>query len=353
MKEAFYHIELDNESADLCIFITPFGRYRFLRLPFGIATAPEVFQKMAMVVFEGMEEVTVYFDDIIIATENEAEHKKILSQVVERAIKWGIKFNVEKMQFMTNSVKYVGMQFTEEGVLPDESLVEVVVKMREPNNSLEVQQALGLGSYLSEFIPNLASITGPLRQLIRKKSIWRWGNEEKKAWAKFKECVSSPPLLSIFDPCKPIIIYCDASKDGLGCCLLQDRKPVAYASRSLSDTEKNYAQIEKELLAVYFACHKFHQMIYGHRITIYTDHKPLITIFKKEINDITARLQRLKLGLLKYDINLEFVPGKKNLLADPLSRLYFNDSNVKTQCADIVHEIVVAPEKVLLIHLKN
>lgn len=90
-------------------------------------------------------------------------------------------------------------------------------------------------------------------------------------------------------------------------------------------------------------------MIYGHRITIYTDHKPLIIIFKKEINDKTARLQRLKLGLLKYDINLEFVPEKKNVLADPLSRLYFNDSNVKTQCADIVHEIVVAPEKVLLI----
>jgi len=182
MKEAFYHIELDNDSADLCTFITPFGRglgwYRFLRLPFGIATAPEVFQKMAMVVFEGMEEVTVYFDDIIIATENEAEHKKILSQVVERDIKWGIKFIVEKMQFMTNSVRYVGIQFTEEGVLPDESLVEVVVKMREPNNSLEVQQALGLGSYLSEFIRNLASITGPLRQLIRKKSTWRWGNEE-------------------------------------------------------------------------------------------------------------------------------------------------------------------------------
>lgn len=88
-----------------------------------------------MVVFEDMDEVTVYFDDIIIATINIAEHKKILSKVVERATKWGIKFNVEKMQFMTNSVKYVGMQFTEEGVLPDASLVEVVVNMREPNNS--------------------------------------------------------------------------------------------------------------------------------------------------------------------------------------------------------------------------
>jgi len=125
---------------------------------------------MAMVVFEGMEEVAVYFDDIIIATESRAEHKKVLSKLVERAIKWGIKFNIEKMQFMTNSVKYVGMQFTEEGVLPDASLVEVVFKMKEPKISLEVQQALWLGSYLLEFIPNLASITGPLRQFIRKKS---------------------------------------------------------------------------------------------------------------------------------------------------------------------------------------
>lgn len=96
-------------------------------------------------------------------------------------MKWGVKFNVEKMQFMTNSVKYVGMQFTEAGVLPDPALTEAVIKMREPRNSLEVQQALGLGSYLTEFIPNLASITGPLRELIRKDSVWKWDGEQKKS----------------------------------------------------------------------------------------------------------------------------------------------------------------------------
>lgn len=91
MKEAFYHIELVNESADLCTFISPFGRYRFLRLPFGIATAPEVFQKMAMIVFEGIEEVTIYFDDLIIATKDESSHRIVLKKVIERAKKWGVK----------------------------------------------------------------------------------------------------------------------------------------------------------------------------------------------------------------------------------------------------------------------
>lgn len=173
---------------------------------------------------------------------------------------------------------------------------------------------------------------------------------KKKAWVTFKKCVVNPPVLSIFDPRLPIVIYCDASKDGLGCCLLQNKKPVAYASRSLSQTEKRYAQIEKELLVVYFACHKFHQLIYDYHTLIFTDHKPLITIFKKEINDITARLQRFKLGLLKYDVELQFVPGKKNLLADPLSRLYMGDEeSERIECTDIVHEIVVAPEKTLLI----
>lgn len=116
MKEAFYHIELDDESADLCTFITPFGRYRFLRLPFGIITAPEVFQKMAMVVFEGINEVTVYFDDLIIATKTEQEHRCVLNKVIDRANKWGIKFNSDKVQFMKKSVKYIGMIFSEKGV---------------------------------------------------------------------------------------------------------------------------------------------------------------------------------------------------------------------------------------------
>ncbi|XP_050528790.1 uncharacterized protein K02A2.6-like [Daktulosphaira vitifoliae] len=180
MKEAFYHIELDDESADLCTFITPFGRYRFLRLPFGVITAPEVFQKMAMVAFEGIDEVTVYFDDLIIATKTEQEHRDVLAKVVDRAIKWGIKFNSDKIQYMEKSVKYMGMIFSEMGVLPDPMLTEAISRRREPKNVSEVQQALGLGSYLTEFIPNLAKITSLLRTLIKKKKVIGNGKVMKK-----------------------------------------------------------------------------------------------------------------------------------------------------------------------------
>lgn len=276
MKEVFYHIELDDGSADLCTFITPFGRYRFLRLPFGIITASKVFQKMAMVVFEGINEVTVYFDDLIIATKTKQEHKDVLNKVVDRAINWEINFNSDKMQFMKKSVKYIGMIFSEDDVLPDPTLTEAVTRMREPKNATEVQQALGLGSYLTELIPNLANITGPMKNLIKKSSNWKWESNEIEAWIKFKESVCNPP-----DTSQQIVIYCDASKYGIGCCLLKNNKPVAYASRCLSKTERKYTQIEKKMLAVYFACHKFHQMIYGHKIIMYTDHEPLITIFKK------------------------------------------------------------------------
>lgn len=122
-------------------------------------------------------------------------------------------------------------------------------------------------------------------------------------------CYKGPDKLSKRKHKQNTFLLRDASKNGVGCCLIQDNKPIAYASRSLSKTETNYAQIEKELLAVYFACHKFHQMIYGHKVVVYTDHKPSITILKKEINEITSRLQRFKLGLLKYDIELLYVPG--------------------------------------------
>lgn len=146
-----------------------------------------------------------------------------------------------------------------------------------------------------------------------------------KSFINLKDLLCKAPVLKYFDPKLPVFIQTDASKDGLGACLLQNNHPVAYASRSLTLNEQKFAQIEKELLAIVFALEKFHYYIYGKHVIIYSDHKPLESIVKKEITKITSRLQRMALKLIKYDFKVIYMPGKKMFLADTLSRSYLKD----------------------------
>jgi len=139
---------------------------------------------------------------------------------------------------------------------------------------------------------------------------------------KAKELILSQPVLTYFDPCKPITLQVDASKHGLGAALLQEGRPVAFASKSLNATEVNYAQIEKELYAILFGCRRFHQYIYGHKVVVQSDHKPLESIMKKPLGVAPPRLQRMLLQLQKYDIEVVHVSGKNIPVADTLSRKF-------------------------------
>ncbi|GFO00743.1 transposon ty3-i Gag-Pol polyprotein [Plakobranchus ocellatus] len=132
--------------------------------------------------------------------------------------------------------------------------------------------------------------------------------------------ISTSPTLRHFDPFKEVTVTADASQYGLGAALLQEGRPVCYSSRSLNKAERNYAQIEKETLAVVFTCEKYHQYIYGRKTEVESDHKPLEYIFKKPLEKCPPRIQRLVLRLQKYDIHISYKPGKDLVLADTLSR---------------------------------
>lgn len=179
--------------------------------------------------------------------------------------------------------------------------------MPPPQNREELQRFLGMVNYYSQFIPNQSEITTPLRSLLKKDAAWIWSHEHTQAVEHLKEILSSQPVLRFFDPSKPVKLQVDASKSGLGACILQDGHLIAYASRSLTQAKGHYAQIEQELLAVVFSCERFNHYIYGRPVDVMSDHKPLVSITKKPLVSTSPRLQRLLLRLQKYEVNITYV----------------------------------------------
>ena len=200
--------------------------------------------------------------------------------------------------------------------------------MKPPNNVSELRRFMGMVNQLGKFSPNLADLTQPLRELLSKKHAWLWGTDQEQAFAAIKAELSNAPTLTLYDQEAETKISADASSYGLGAVLLQkstsEWRPVAFASRSMSETERRYAQIEKEALAITWACEKFSMYILGKRFAIETDHKPLVPLVpllgSKHLDSLPPRVLRFRLRLVRYDYSIEHVPGKELYMADTLSR---------------------------------
>lgn len=328
LKEGFWQLQIDEESRKLCTFSTPFGNYQFNRLPYGICIGTELFQKFVFENFGDIPNVVAVVDDMLIYAKTIEEHDRALMAVIERAKKLNVKFNPDKFQFRVNRVRYLGHVFSKDGMSIDDDRIRAIRELKDPHDRKTLQSFLGTVNYLRQFIPKLSQLIEPLRELLKKGIIFRWTEIHSNAVKLIKGAISESLVLQPFDPDKRTVIQTDASQHGLGSCLMQDGLPIAYASRSLSDTEKRYAQVEKEFLAITFACKKFHYFIYGRTVEVKSDHKPLISIMQKDIHKIpSAKLQRMRLKLLSYDLKVEFVPGKYMYVADYLSRNHLETGN--------------------------
>ena len=233
---------------------------------------------------------------------------------------------------------FIGHLLTSEELAPDPNKTSVVTNMPTPKNAKSLQQLLGMVQYLSKFLPQLSTVTEPLRQLGRKDSVWVWTEAQDKAVMKIKSLISTAPVLHYFDPATEITLQCDASDGGLGYALLQQGQPVAYGACGLTQAEKKYAQIEKEMLAIVCGCEKFDQYLYGHKVTVETDHKPLVSISQKSIQGAPRRLQWMILRLQRYDVRITYKKGAEMYLADALSRAYpENSTPLKTPPSVFCH----------------
>lgn len=166
--------------------------------------------------------------------------------------------------------------------------------------------------------------------------MWHWDQAHWKSFEELKRLVTNAPTLKFFDVTKPVMLSVDASSEGIGAVILQEGTPVAYASRALTDCQRRYAQIEKELLAIVYGCEKFHQYVYGKEIVVESDHKPLESIFKKPLHQAPMRLQRMLLRLQKYSLNVMYKPGKQLHIADALSRAYLRETEEELLEEDLV-----------------
>ena len=237
-----------------------------------------------------------------------------------------LKLNREKCEFRKTKISYCGHVITNEGLQPDEEKVRAVKTMKKPENVKELMTFLGFINYLGKFIQNLSDKTAPLRKLLENDIHWYWGKEQDDAFETLKHAVSTTPVLKFYDVNQPVTLNVDASSMGLGAVILQNNQPVAYASRALTTAQQNYAQIEKEALAIKFGCTKFHQYLFGKEVLVETDHRPLQAIFAKPLYQAPARLQRILLSLQRYDLKVTYKPGKEMFISDCLSRAYLNET---------------------------
>ena len=325
-KDGYWQIPLTEKSSYLTTFNTPHGRYRYTRLPFGLNSANEVFQKQMTQAFENLEGVIVMYDDILICGGDIRQHDERLRQVLHRAKEVGLKLNLKKCKFRTDTVKYIGHIITKDGLKVDPDKVSDILNMPKPTDKAGVQRLLGSLNFLAKYIQNLSKLTEPIRKLLVKNVHFEWSYEQDEALKNIQNVLTNAPVLGYYDVKKDVTLACDASSSGLGACIMQEDRPVAYASRSLTEGQKSYSQMEKELLAIVFGAERFSHYIYGKETTVLTDHKPLINCLKRPVHTAPARIQRLLLRLQRYNLKLNYIPGKYMYIPDMLSRAYVTDN---------------------------
>ena len=319
-SSSYYCIVLDYESSLLTTFNTHRGRFRFVRLPFGLACAQDIFQRMMDQILDRCEGVIGIADDIIIHGKDDAEHDRRLHKFMKVAREHGLVLNKKKCEVKSNSVKFFGCVYDKHGAHPDPSKVSAIKEMPAPQNKGELQSFLGMVTYLSPFIPQLSSHTATLRGLLKTDVEYSWNATYQVAFDKLKSLVCEDTTLRYFNTKKPVTIQVDASGKGLGAALIQDDGPVAFASKALTPTEQRYANNERELLACVFGAERFRTYVFGRHFTIESDHKSLEQISMKNLADAPVRLQRMLLRLQDYDFTIKYRPGEEMVIADTLSR---------------------------------
>lgn len=330
LSSAYHHIELHPESRKLTGFMTEMGVMQFTRLPFGISCAPELFQRIMESLFRNLDGVAVFLDDILIYAETIGELRSRTQRVIEIIRDNNLTLNQEKCEFEKNSIEFLGFKIDGRGIEPSDDKIKAVTSFVAPKNKKDLRSFLGMVQFLSPFIKGLSTLTAPLRELLAKDVKCRWESEQEKAFESIKRIVANDiRKRGIFDPKLQTELITDASPVGLGSVLMQtggngDKRLIACASKSLTETEQKYSQTQREALAAVWGVEKFSYYLLGKDFTLVTDHEALKFIFGKEARAkpgrVMSRAEGWALRLAPYSFKVAFIAGERNI-ADPASRL--------------------------------
>ncbi|XP_011685490.1 PREDICTED: uncharacterized protein K02A2.6-like [Wasmannia auropunctata] len=318
LSDAFLQIEVAKDHRDVTAITTPKGLYRFKRLPFGIKTAPTIFQQAMNFTLSGLDGVYAYIDNVVVMGSTRQEHDSCLRKTLHRLEEIGWKLKPEKCRLALREIKYLGAIINGSGISADPEATRAVAKLPKTSCVAEVQSFLGMINHYGKFIPHLHQIKKPLEDLTRKNQPWAWNSHHDAAFLRVKKILLSPLLLEHFDPSKTLVVAADACSTGIG-------------------------NLEKEAIALVTAIERFHKFLWGREFILQTDHKPLVALLQTENTKglkptTAARLKRWAIRLLRYDFKIEYVSTQDFGQADALSRLiekFRQDNSEELQVAGI------------------
>ena len=316
LNSAYFQIPLDEMSRNITTFQTHTGIYRFKRLFFGVTSACEEFQGIISNLLSGIQGCKNIADDIIVFGKTKMDHDKALYNVLKRLCDAGLTINRDKSLFGVKSVDFFGFKISDEGTVP--LIKDSLQRIEKPVDKGEVRSFIGMVNFISKYIPNFSTVLEPISRLLGKDTPFSWGPEQDKAFERIMCEVKNPRVLKHFDPNLHTDIITDASPVGLSGILLQQGQPVKFISRKLTSVERRYSQIEREALAVVWACEKLHFYLYGIKFTVKSDHAPLKILYAPT-GKPCARILRWALRLLPYKFDIQHIPGISNP-ADYFSR---------------------------------
>lgn len=325
MSQGFYQIPLEENSIPKTGFITPEGHYEFLRMPFGLANSPSVYQRLMDRILGALRfsKVLPYMDDLLIAADSETEAIDTLRTVLDIIRDSKLTLNLEKCKFLQKEIEYLGYDVSGSGVRPGKKKIEAVTKFKEPTNVHELRMFLGLTSYFRKFVRQYAVIAHDLYKLLKKNEPWVWTSVQQIAFDKLKTILTSRPVLALYDHNAETEVHTDASSKGIAGILLQrhntEMKPVAYFSRKASKEESVYHSYELETLAVVESLKRFRIYLAGIEFKVVTDCSAVRETFEKR--DLLPRIARWWLSIQEYNFHVVHRPGSTHKHVDALSRI--------------------------------
>ena len=329
LASGFWQVPLSDRAKPLTAFSTREGLFQFRVMPFGLVNAPGNFSRLMRIVLGDLKDVAVYIDDILVHSPDFESHCQTLKEVLRRLRQYGLHLKPSKCELGFSSLQYLGHFVGEGRQAPIEEKVTAIVSLPVPRTVTQLRSFLGSVNYYQQYIPHCNVIASPLHALLKgnpsKRSAVTWTDEAERAFIALKRALAQRPVLQLVNADLPFTLQTDASDDGIGAVLLQARinqpcalAPVFYASRTLKKSERNYSVIEKEALAIYWACRKFEPYLYGRSFTLQTDHAPLVHL--QTADKLNPRLKRWALYLALFAFRGEHIPGDRNCTADMLSR---------------------------------